>query len=203
LHTQKASILPIDAQHPFLRLQLPGYPLVETQLIGAYNADNVLAALAVGAYFDVDPLQAVEAVRGYKPSNNRSQRMQTAKNVLIVDAYNANPTSMAAALDNFEQLPAAHKIVILGDMLELGADSEQEHRTLVKRLIDLQKIGAIEEIVLVGPRLEAAAQKYPLCICSSEVSALRTYLLKHPITAATVLIKGSRGMRLEQAIELL
>ena len=194
LHYQKASILPVDEQHPFLRLQLPDYPTIETHLIGAYNADNVLAALAVGACFGVEPALAAEAIKNYKPTNNRSQWMQTVRNRLIIDAYNANPTSMAAALDNFEQLHAAHKVVILGDMLELGADSEQEHRTLVERLISLQKIGKIEQLFLVGPRLGNHF---------ADVFELKNYLSLHPLTNATILIKGSRGMRLEQVLEVL
>ncbi|MCL2727117.1 MAG: UDP-N-acetylmuramoyl-tripeptide--D-alanyl-D-alanine ligase [Bacteroidales bacterium] len=203
LHHQKASILPTDEQNPFLRLHVPGYPPIETQLIGAYNADNVLAALAVGAHFGVDPLLAAEAIQNYRPTNNRSQHMQTAKNTLIIDAYNANPTSMAAALDNFEQLSAAHKVVILGDMLELGADSELEHHALVARLFDLQKSAKINQIFLVGPRLGAAARAHPCCSCFADVNALKAHLSDSPLIGAVVLIKGSRGIRLEQALELL
>ena len=199
---QKGLILPMDETYPFLRIEIPGYPLVETQLIGAYNTDNVLAALAVGAFFGVDPVLAAGAIKAYRPSNNRSQRMETAKNVLVVDAYNANPTSMAAALDNFERLMAGNKAVILGDMLELGADSEQEHFALGMRLSALQKENKIKEVFLVGPRLGAAARHTPFR-CFEDVGALRNYLSEHPLTGATVLIKGSRGMRLEQVLELL
>lgn len=196
LHFQKASILTVDARHPFLRLSVPDYPPIETQLIGTYNADNVLAALAIGAHFGVDPVLAAAAIKDYVPSNNRSQWMQTTKNSLIIDAYNANPTSMAVALDNFESFPAAHKVVILGDMLELGADSEQEHQMLVARLTK------IEQIYLVGPRLGAAAQKTSYT-CFPNASALRDWLLEHPLTDSVILIKGSRGMRLEQVLEVL
>ena len=203
LQSQKASILPTNEKNPFLRLNVPGYPPIETQLIGTYNADNVLAALAVGAHFGVDPLLAAEAIKNYRPTNNRSQHMQTAKNTLIIDAYNANPTSMAAALGNFEQLIAIHKVLILGDMLELGTDSEQEHRALVGRLIDLQKSGCMEQVFLVGPRLGAAALGHSGCNCFTDVGALKDYLLECPLKGAVVLIKGSRGMRLEQVLDVL
>ena len=207
LRYQKASVLPIDEQHPFLCLHVPGYPPIETQLIGAYNADNILAALAVGAFFGVNPVLAAKAIAGYKPSNNRSQRVQTAKNVLIIDAYNANPTSMAAALDNFELLQAKHKAVILGDMLELGADSENEHRILVKRLYEMQQGGNIERIFLVGPRLGAAtsepAPSPAWCICFGNVNDLQNYLSKNPLSGATIFIKGSHGMRLELGVDAL
>jgi UDP-N-acetylmuramoyl-tripeptide--D-alanyl-D-alanine ligase len=207
LYCQKASILPVDEHHPFLRLNVPGYPPIETQLIGAYNADNVLAALSVGARLGVDPLLAAAAVKQYAPSNNRSQWMQTAQNRLIVDAYNANPTSMAAALDNFEQLPIQGKVVILGDMLELGVDSEQEHLALVRRLVQLHEEAKIERIFLVGPRLEAATRVVSAgetaCTCFKDVGALRTQLAEQPLSGAIILIKGSRGIRLEQALELL
>ena len=244
LRHQKASVLPVEAAHPFLRLNVPGYPLIETQLVGAYNADNVLAALAVGARFGVDAVLAAEAVMGYKPSNNRSQWMQTDKNVLVVDAYNANPTSMAAALDSFEGLQAGHKVLILGDMLELGDDSEREHEVVVERSFRLRSmtggvshsmtgrvsrslsgveasggrergVGAkgvgerggemsgVGEVFLVGPRLRAVAQNDSFCTCFEDVNALRNYLLAHPLIGATILIKGSRGMRLEQVLDVL
>ncbi|MDR2585313.1 MAG: UDP-N-acetylmuramoyl-tripeptide--D-alanyl-D-alanine ligase [Prevotellaceae bacterium] len=194
LNHQKASVLPVDSAFPFLRISVPGYPLIETQLVGAYNADNVLAALAVGAVFGVDHKAAAVAISGYVPSNNRSQWKQTGKNTLIIDAYNANPTSMAAALDNFEQLQAENKVVILGDMLELGLDSEREHRILVERLVSLQKNGVIGQAFLVGTRLGNTFDT---------VEKLRNYLLEHPLTGATILIKGSRGKRLEQVLDVL
>jgi len=137
---------------------------------------------------------AVEAVKNYKPTNNRSQWMLTAKNRLIIDAYNANPTSMAAALDNFEQLQSSHKAVILGDMLELGADSVSEHGALVERINNMQKNGKIEQLFLVGPRL---GNQF------ADVNELKNFLSKNPLTNATILIKGSRGMRLEQVLEVL
>ncbi|MCL1974386.1 MAG: UDP-N-acetylmuramoyl-tripeptide--D-alanyl-D-alanine ligase [Bacteroidetes bacterium] len=203
LKYQKASIWPVDGLHPFLRLEVWGYPTIETQLIGAYNADNVLAALSVGRCFGVDPLLAAAAIKQYRPSNNRSQWMQTAQNALIVDAYNANPTSMAAALDNFEQLPLQNKAVILGDMLELGADSEQEHITLIRRLVRLHERGIIGQIFLVGPKLGLAAGEHLCCRCFTNAGALNAYLSEHQLTDSVILIKGSRGMRLEQVLEVL
>ena len=106
------------------------YP-VQTHLIGGYNLDNVLASVAIGKYFDVAPEDICEALSTYMPQNNRSQLVDTGRNKLIVDAYNANPTSMMAALENFRQVQAPHKMVILGDMKELGEASLEEHRKIV------------------------------------------------------------------------
>ena len=129
-----AKILPTDAEHPFLMLRLSDGREVNTKLVGAYNADNVLAALCVGDYFGVERSAAIAAIEAYVPSNNRSQMQKTDRNVLIVDAYNANPSSMDAALSNFAGFEAASKIVLLGDMLELGETSVEEHRKIVEKV---------------------------------------------------------------------
>ena len=107
---------------------------VQTQLIGSYNIDNLLAAIAVGINFGVDRKKICAALENYTPSNNRSQMTVTEKNHLVVDAYNANPTSMQAALDNFRRMEVPHKMAILGQMGELGTESDAEHRQLVADL---------------------------------------------------------------------
>src|SRR5699024_10026026 len=107
--------------------------LLKTQLTGAYNFDNVLAAVCVGAFFEVSPEQTKEAIESYQPVNQRSQIIKTDQNTLIADYYNANPSSMMAALDNLDEISAEHKAVILGDMYELGTESLEEHRRILAR----------------------------------------------------------------------
>ena len=123
---------------------------VESQLIGAYNITNMLAAIAIGTYFGVEAERIDAALTNYAPSNNRSQFEQTADNRLIVDAYNANPTSMAAALNNFEAINADHKMAIIGDMKELGSVSHDEHQRIVDQLSRM----TLEEVWLVGSEFE-------------------------------------------------
>ena len=122
LEYQGAKVLPSSAEFPYLRISLSDGKIVNTNLVGAYNADNVMAAIAVGCHFGVTLECAVKAVEAYVPSNNRSQMTRTEKNSLIVDAYNANPTSMDAALTNFAMVEAERKVAMLGDMLELGEE---------------------------------------------------------------------------------
>ena len=126
-----AEVLPSSPESPFLRIRMNGV-VINTNLVGSYNADNVMAAIAVGAHFGVSFDDAVKAIEAYVPSNNRSQMVKTQANTLIVDAYNANPTSMEAALSNFAGVQAEKKIVLLGDMLELGDDSVDEAVILIK-----------------------------------------------------------------------
>ncbi len=132
LEYRKARVLEPSSEHPYLRVAVPADGsteeiVIETGLVGAYNADNVMAAIAVGQHFGISLEEAAGAVSSYVPSNSRSQMVRTEKNVLIVDAYNANPTSMEAALGNFGIFSAARKAAMLGDMLELGSDSQAEH----------------------------------------------------------------------------
>ena len=119
---------------------------VQTQLVGAYNLANALAAIAVGTYFGIAPQAAVEALEAYRPTNNRSQWTKTEHNELIVDAYNANPTSMKAALDNFALIAHDHKMAILGEMRELGTASDEAHRAVAAQAASLH----CEEVWLVG-----------------------------------------------------
>ena len=130
---QGAELLPTSPEEPFLGLRLRDCE-VHTQLVGAYNAANVLAALAIGEYFGVPRAEAVAAVEAFTPSNQRSQMVRTERNTLIVDAYNANPSSMKAALENFAAMQAPVKLALLGDMRELGAESLAEHVKVVEQL---------------------------------------------------------------------
>lgn len=169
---------------------------VQTQLIGAYNVTNALAAAAVGTHFGVTSEQISDALRHYKPTNNRSELMQTQHNTLVVDAYNANPTSMAAALDNFALIPHEHKMVILGGMRELGTASAEEHKRVADRLAEL----TLEEVWLVGPEFEPFKQQFRWF---EDAEAVKAQLRQTPIEARLILIKGSNGQKLFQLPELL
>lgn len=172
------------------------YHEVPTQLIGNYNADNALAACAVGLRFDVSEADICAALREYRPTNNRSELKRTATNELIVDAYNANPTSMKAALDNFRTLRHPHKMAILGEMRELGEASAAEHRAVAERLSDL----GCEEVWLVGENFRPYAGKYRYF---ATVADIKAYLTNHLLTEKLILIKGSNGTRLFELPESL
>ncbi len=205
---QGAEVLASSAQEPFLRLRLPvvtseaeGSLLIRTNLVGSYNADNVMAALAVGVQFGVSLEDAVRAVEAYVPSNNRSQMTKTEHNTLIVDAYNANPTSMAAALDNFSNVSAECRIAMLGDMLELGEDSAAEHLAVVQSALSR----GFSKVFFVGKEFGAvsSAADGSCAMFFNTSEELADYLKANPLNDATVLIKGSRGTRMEKVLPVL
>ena len=169
---------------------------VRTQLIGDYNLSNALAAVAVGRYFEVKPADINQALAEYAPQNNRSQLKHTAHNTLIIDAYNANPTSMQAALENFRHMNAPHKRLILGDMRELGHDSAEEHR----RVVEYLKQCDFEQVYLVGE--EFAAIHPPFALFPS-VAELLQELQAHPPVGCTILIKGSNSIHLASVADYL
>ena len=169
---------------------------VQTQLIGSYNIDNLLAAIAVGINFGVDRKKICAALEAYTPSNNRSQMTVTEKNHLVVDAYNANPTSMQAALDNFRRMEVPHKMAILGQMGELGTESDAEHRQLVA---DLEGSG-LEEVWLVGDNfadIPCDFRKF------HDVEEVKAAIRKKQPEGRYILIKGSNSNKLSQLPELL
>ena len=200
-----AKVLPSSQEYPFLRIVIPTEDkelTVNTNLVGSYNADNVMAAIAVGKQFGVTLEEAVKAIEAYVPSNKRSQMSKTERNTLIVDAYNANPTSMEAALNNFANVESEHKAVMLGDMLELGEDSLKEHIRIAEMAMNL----GIDTICFVGQEFEKALKEMQPCsnVMSFKTSAdLATWLKENPINGSVVLIKGSRGTRMENIIETL
>ncbi len=171
---------------------------VQTHLVGAYNFENVAAAIAVGQYFMVDESKIAEALEAYTPTNSRSQVIDTEHNHIIMDAYNANPTSMQAALRNFAGICGERHLLILGDMRELGTASEEEHRNILQLMNDL----GFKEACLVGPNF---------CACNdnadwktfARVEDLCQYVESHPIEGKTILVKGSRGIQLEKVLALL
>jgi UDP-N-acetylmuramoyl-tripeptide--D-alanyl-D-alanine ligase len=175
---------------PFLEMEWEDASL-QTQLVGAYNAANVLAALKLAWYFDVPREDALQAIASYIPSNNRSQLVKTEKNTLIVDAYNANPSSMGVALDNLAQMKG-RKVAMLGDMRELGADAAAEHNRIVARLEGL-------EAYLVGEEFTRAAAGKPYKTFATS-SDLAKYLEEHPLEGCTILLKGSHSIQMEKII---
>lgn len=200
LEFQKAKVFPSDSENPFLRIEVDGH-IIRTNLVGSYNADNVMAALCVGAQFGVSVDEAVSAIESYVPSNNRSQMIRTGRNTLIVDAYNANPTSMAAALDNFTAVQSGYKIAMLGDMLELGDDSITEHVEVVRKALNC----GLQKICFVGGEFGRALSDVDSDIIEHFMTSLELaeWADEMQFDGATVLIKGSRGTKMEKVIEKL
>ncbi|QZT35551.1 UDP-N-acetylmuramoyl-tripeptide--D-alanyl-D-alanine ligase [Halosquirtibacter xylanolyticus] len=179
-----------------LKAKFPkGFLYILTNLVGTYNCSNLAAAISIGKYFNVEPLRIKEAIEGYIPTNLRSQYTRRQYNDLIVDTYNANPSSMQEAIKNFLKLKHPNKIVILGDMLELGDVSEQEHL----KLIELLKEGSLKECILVGEIFSKIAPNANTFLNTDE---LIQQLQKDEIKEALVLIKGSRGIGLEKILYL-
>ncbi|QQS29862.1 MAG: UDP-N-acetylmuramoyl-tripeptide--D-alanyl-D-alanine ligase [Sphingobacteriales bacterium] len=169
---------------------------INTHLTGTYNTDNVLAAIAVGLHFKVEPLDIVNAIASYIPQNNRSQIMQKGSNTLILDAYNANPTSMTHALMNFEDMPAQHKVAIVGDMLEMGEFSEAEHL----RMVNLLQTLSFKQVVLIGPQFGKVIGKSNFLHFNTAQEAKEWFQTQH-FEQTHILLKGSRGMALEKILE--
>jgi UDP-N-acetylmuramoyl-tripeptide--D-alanyl-D-alanine ligase len=169
---------------------------VFTKLIGSYNAENILAAVTIGHFFGIENALIKVGLETYTPQNNRSQLTVTDRNKLVVDAYNANPTSMRAAVVNFEQMQVDNKMLILGDMLELGAQSEMEHQAI----IDLLESSNLANVFLVGTLFEQTKNRFT---CFQHVEQLMQVLEQKQIENHFILIKGSRGIKLEKVITLL
>jgi UDP-N-acetylmuramoyl-tripeptide--D-alanyl-D-alanine ligase len=185
---------------PFLRFawQREGgeWNEVQTHLVGAYNVLNMLAAISVGLYLGVSADEANRALANYVPSNNRSQLEETAHNKLIMDAYNANPTSMSVALNNLNDMEVPHKMAILGDMLELGAASAEAHQAIVDQLSRL----SLDEVWLVGPefaRTHCAFRKF------NDVDEVMAQLQNQCPEGRYILVKGSHGIRLDKLSQCL
>jgi UDP-N-acetylmuramoyl-tripeptide--D-alanyl-D-alanine ligase len=170
---------------------------IHTRLVGNYNFENAMAAICIGFTFDVSTEKIQSAISDYTPSNSRSQAMKTAKNSIILDAYNANPTSMQAALINFSHVKADHKMVILGDMLELGDESPAEHQAIIK----LVEESAFEKVIFVGPEFKKAADQRFICFTHS--SEAFQWMLEQKPEGYTILVKGSRGIQMEKVLDAL
>jgi UDP-N-acetylmuramoyl-tripeptide--D-alanyl-D-alanine ligase len=170
---------------------------IKTDLVGNYNFENAMAAICAGMYFNVPEDEIRSAISEYSPSNSRSQLLSTDRNSIILDAYNANPTSMMAAIENFSQTKASNKMLILGDMLELGDESLAEHRAIVSLIED----SGISNVVLVGNDFTRAANEKFKCFGTSDEAY--DWLLTQKINAFTILVKGSRGIKMERVVDAL
>ena len=172
---------------------------IKTQLVGNYNFENVLAAVCVAIYFGVEPEKLNQAIAGYIPTNNRSQSLKTRKNHLIIDAYNANPSSMQVALDNFLSLKVALKMAIIGEMKELGEYSQEEHQKLVDRLRESD----IDKVVLCGENFLNLQSIAPEWTVFQHTQDLLKHLQSENFSGFHILIKGSRANQLEKTVEFL
>ena len=169
---------------------------VQTHLIGSYNVDNALAAVAIGRYFGVEDDAICHALSSYEPRNNRSQLVEAGGNSYVIDAYNANPTSMAAALDNFRMIDAGHKMVILGDMKELGEASLEEHQ----KVVDMLARYGFDRVILVGPEFEKTANAFEHYSNADDVYQVLSSAMPK---GYMILIKGSNSMKLAALAEKL
>lgn len=170
---------------------------IQTGLFGSYNLENIKAAVATGLFLGVDMDDITDAISKYQPGNNRSQVKTTPNNTLICDSYNANPTSMMLAIDSFSGLKAGKKVIILGDMLELGDKSLEEH----SKIIEVLKSLSVDRIYLVGSMFRKASGG--IFKTFSSIGRLRESLKNDPVKGSFVLVKGSRGMTLEKVYDLL
>lgn len=170
-----------------------GWLYINSKLTGAYNLENILAACRIGLYFDIDPLKIKEGIETYLPSNNRSQVVRRNSNVFIVDCYNANPSSMEVAVKNFNQQKGKNKILVLGDMLELGADATFEHQKLVDAI---QRID-VDQVYLIGPAFSETNVPEGFRRYLAVNDFINTGIYKN-WKESLVLVKGSRGIQLEK-----
>jgi UDP-N-acetylmuramoyl-tripeptide--D-alanyl-D-alanine ligase len=176
---------------------------VKTQLTGAYNLDNILAAICIGVYFKLPAAEINRGIETYQPKNNRSQIVQTATNTLICDYYNANPSSMQVAIENIGKITALRKVLILGDMFELGDESAAEHLAIIEKALDT----VVDERIFIGKAFSSQQSKLKSQdlvatfyeTAEEAIAGLKT----HSIKSSTILIKGSRGMALERLVEYL
>ncbi len=188
--------------NPLLKIRLDikghGFLEVETGLVGSYNLENILAAASIGLHFGISPTHLKKAIQHYRADNNRSQQIHTDHNVLILDAYNANPTSMRLAIENFSSLIHPDKSVILGDMLELGEAAGEAHREVV----DLLETAGFREVILVGSSFANTEVPGSYHVFSS-VTECAGWLEEHSLRDRMILLKGSRGIGLEELLGIL
>ena len=170
---------------------------IQSHLIGIYNANNINAAIAIGTYFKIEEIEIKKAIENYIPENNRSQMIRKNENNIILDAYNANPSSMTVALENFFQLSDAPKIAILGDMFELGYESHKEHQKIVELLLTQPEI----KVFLIGKHFYSCNQKFKAIEFFETFEDFSTTLESTNFNNNLILIKGSRGMALERSLE--
>lgn len=184
--------------NPFVEIHFANFS-IKTHLIGLYNANNINAALTIGKYFEVDDMAIKEALESYIPENNRSQLITSGTNQIILDAYNANPSSMAVAIENFLQLDNSNKIMVLGDMFELGNESPEEHKAIVDFLLDKKDV----IFYFVGKEFYSSRIDKINFHFFETFDAFSEHLQASKIGNSSILIKGSRGMALERTLNFL
>lgn len=171
---------------------------IRSSLAGVYNVENILSAVCIGNFFGVDAKLIDKAIEAYVPDNSRSQLVKKGSNTILLDAYNANPTSMEAALKNFMEMDGKHKVVFLGEMAELGSESEYEHRRIVEMLL----MFPIDRIVLVGKNF-APFNQLVKCMYFEDSTEAAEWTRKNPVEDSLLLIKGSRSSKMEKVYEAL
>lgn len=186
----------IISSNPYLCVNWDGSE-IKTNLIGDYNFENVMAAISVGKYFNIEKDLIIEALENYFPTNNRSQFIKSTKNEIVMDAYNANPVSMHHAIKNFRNISSENSLLILGDMRELGNDSEKEHKIIINLIKELN----FEDVMLVGKEFKKTADSNFTTF--ENVDDLLIYINKNEISGKRILIKGSNGIHLEKIINVL
>lgn len=191
----------LKSSDPFIEIDWTNHDIstsVKTNLTGSYNFENILAAICIGDFFDINPEEINNGLSNYQPKNNRSQLTKTDNNTVICDFYNANPSSMNAALNNISKLTADKKVAILGDMFELGPESESQHRLIVEQAFTSD----LDEVIFIGKYFYTFKNTEKGTFFETPAEAA-VYLIANKITAALVLLKGSRGMKLESLLEYL
>lgn len=187
-------------ENPFLRIAFLSEhdePIaVQTHLVGRYNFNNLMTAVALGTYFKVPALAVKYALEAYEPANNRSQLLLRGTNTYLLDAYNANPSSMRAALESFRQLPARRKVAILGDMLEVGADSLKEHQAMLR----LAARSGLDTLILVGKEFGQCDLRRTHALHFADTASAKTWIDQQHFQDTLFLLKGSRGIRLENVL---
>ncbi|MBE6338104.1 MAG: UDP-N-acetylmuramoyl-tripeptide--D-alanyl-D-alanine ligase [Lentimicrobiaceae bacterium] len=180
---------------PFLEVEWNGKN-IKTKLVGEYNCENVMAAITIGRHFNVEDELIIEALESYSPTNNRSQYIKTDKNEIVMDAYNANPTSMSHSIKNFRNISGDEHLLILGDMRELGHESAEEHHKIIMLLKELD----FKNVMLVGEEFKKVNDSYD---SYTDIDELIEHIKENDISGCKILVKGSRGVRLEKVINLL
>ncbi len=184
---------------PFVVYRSEQGQIITTQLLGSHQFNNIAAAWCVGHYFGVEASKSNQAIQNYQPLGNRCQLINQGTNVILLDAYNANPEAMKAAIQTLQRLPAEHKVLILGDMKELGQESAQFHEALVK----LTTQHDYQAVLLYGPLMEAAKAQNPRALHFGQKEALAAYLQQCHFENTAILIKGSRSLQLETLLTAL
>jgi UDP-N-acetylmuramoyl-tripeptide--D-alanyl-D-alanine ligase len=199
VYTNEAMPTTLVEAKPMVRYSVESGQIIDSHLPGIYNFENIQLAIAVGKYFDLSDAQCNTGISTYIPNNHRSQFIKIGSNQVLMDAYNANPSSMSAAISHFAETEGTPKLVILGDMFELGDSSTEEHAALGQLIAPLR----FEKVLLVGQHMQHALVHLPSAYYFPDKFGLHTWLQDHPIQDSFLLVKGSRGIQLESVLAFL